>query len=94
MTEVVVIAKASALAGREDEMERALRENAEASRQEPACLSYSVLRSASGVFVTVERWKSKEDVDAHMKTPHVERLFAALAPLLGSPPDIDVYQEV
>jgi quinol monooxygenase YgiN len=42
------------------------------------CISYEVYESAStpGTFVTVERWKSQEDLDAHMAAPHVGNAFA------------------
>jgi quinol monooxygenase YgiN len=94
MSGVVVVARAKAQPGQADAMERALCENAEESRREPTCISYTVLRSEGGVFVTIERWESKEAVDAHMETPHVKRLFEAVAPLLDSRPEIDIFHEV
>ncbi len=94
MSEVVVIARARAQRGREEEMERALRSNAEASRCEGGCLSYSVLRGDDGVFMAVERWQSRGDFDQHMAAPHVAELFAAIGPLLDGAPEIQVMREV
>lgn len=94
MSEVVVIAQAKAQPGREAEIESALRENANASRQEPGCISYAVLRGDDGAFMTVERWKTRGDVDAHMTSPHVQILLRTIVPLLAAPPVIQVLREV
>jgi quinol monooxygenase YgiN len=94
MSEVVVIAHAKARPGREAEIEAALRENAEVSRGEAGCISYSVLRGDDGTFMTVERWQSRGDVDQHMSTPHVQKLLGTIVPLLAAPPQIQVLQEV
>ena len=94
MGEVVVIARAKAQPGREAEMERALRANAETSRCEGGCVSYSVLRGDEGMFMTVERWSSRGHVDQHMATPHVQSLLATIAPMLAGPPEIQVLEEV
>jgi quinol monooxygenase YgiN len=94
MSEVVVIARAKAQSGREEEMERALRSNAEASRCEGGCISYSVLRGDDGTFMTVERWRTQTDADQHMTTPHVQTLLQTIGPMLAAPPDIQVMREV
>ena len=94
MPEVVVIARAKAQPGREEEMAQAMRQNAEASRCEDGCISYSVLRGDEGTFMTVERWASRGQVDTHMATPHVQTLLHTITPLLAGPPDIQVLEEV
>ena len=94
MSEVVVIAQAKAQPGREGEIERALRENAAASRNEAGCVNYAVLRGDDGTFMTVERWRSREDVDQHMTTAHVQLLLHTIVPMLAAPPQISVLHEV
>lgn len=94
MSEITVIARAKAKPGNEEEMERALRENAEATRSEAGCISYSILRGDDGVFMAVERWSSRSDLDAHMATPHVQTLLQTITPLLAAPPEISVMREV
>lgn len=94
MSEIVVVARAKAQPGREDEMERYLVANAKDSRKEAGGISYSVLRGDRGLFMTVERWKSRGDLDQHMQTPHVQSLLGALAPLVAEAPDIQVLVEV
>ncbi len=94
MSEVVVIARAKAQPGREEEMAQALRQNADASRCEEGCVSYSVLRGDEGVFMTIERWQTRGHVDSHMATPHVQTLLRTITPMLAAPPDIQVLEEV
>ena len=94
MSEVTIIARAKVKPGLEEEMERALRTNAETSRCEAGCVSYNVLRGDDGTFMTVERWESRAAADSHMTTPHVQTLLQTIAPLLDGPPDISVMREV
>lgn len=94
MSEVVVVARAKAQPGKEEEMAQALRANAETSRGEDGCLSYSVLRGDEGVFMTVERWATRGHVQSHMAAPHVQALLQAITPLVAGPPDIQVLEEV
>ncbi|HYG79184.1 MAG TPA: putative quinol monooxygenase [Pyrinomonadaceae bacterium] len=94
MSEVTVIARAKAKPGHEEEMERALRANAESSRCEGGCVSYSVLRGDDGTFMTVERWATRADADSHMTTPHVQTLLQTIAPWLDGAPEISVMREV
>ncbi|HET7434774.1 MAG TPA: putative quinol monooxygenase [Thermoanaerobaculia bacterium] len=93
---ITVIARGRALPGKEQDMEKALVDNAIESRKEAACVDYQVIHSLDdpAVFGTVERWRSKEDLDRHMQTPHVQRLFAALGPVLAEPPQIGAFEEV
>ena len=94
MSDVIVIARAKALSGRAEEIQRALTANAEASRREAGCVSYSVLRADDGTFMTFERWKTHLDFDQHMSTPHVQTLLSTIVPMLDGPPEIKVMKEV
>lgn len=94
MSEITVIARARVRPGHEEEMERALRENAAASRGEGGCGSYAVLRGDDGIFMTVERWHTRAGFDQHMRTPHVQTLFQTITPILEGPPDISTLREV
>jgi quinol monooxygenase YgiN len=94
MSESIVIARAKAQPGREEEIQKALLENAEASRAEAGCVSYAVLCGEDGAFMTVERWRTRQDVDRHMTSAHVQLLLQTIVPMLASPPEIQVMQEV
>jgi quinol monooxygenase YgiN len=94
MSDVIVSARAKAQPGREEEIQRALITNAEASRREAGCVSYAVLRGDDGTFMTFERWKTHLDFDQHMSTPHVQTLLQTIVPMLDGPPEIKVMKEV
>lgn len=94
MSDVIVIARAKAQSGREEEIQRALTENAAASRGEAGCASYSVLRAEDGTFMTFERWGTHADFDRHMTTAHVQLLLQTIVPMLDGPPEIKVLKEV
>jgi quinol monooxygenase YgiN len=58
---------------------------AASQRDEEGCLGYEVFESTSapGTFVTIESWRSVDDMNAHMSTPHVAEAFGVLGPLLA-----------
>jgi quinol monooxygenase YgiN len=66
------------------EVAAALSTLAAASREEEGCYAYDVFESATapGTFVTVEAWRSQEDLDAHMSTPHIGAAFEVLGSAL------------
>lgn len=96
MADLIVIARARAQAGRENEMEAALQTNAAASRGEAGCVSYSVLRGTEerDILMTYERWRSQADFAAHMASPHVQTLLQTIGPMLATPPEIVTLTEV
>lgn len=51
-----------------------------ATREEDGCIEYDAFESTAtpGVFVTIESWRSQEDLDAHMTTPHIAKAFEVL----------------
>ena len=69
---------------------------AAATRHEPGCVSYRVLRQgdAPHVFQTVEEWSDPAAADAHMRMPHVAAAFAAATPLLAEAPHIAGFEPV
>jgi quinol monooxygenase YgiN len=62
----------------------AMRELMVETRKEPGCISYSFLADLEnpGDFRVFEEWKSQQDLDAHIKTPHMAR-FQKAVPTLG-----------
>jgi len=89
-TELVILATAKAKAGKEAELESALRECAGPTREQPGCIQFMLLRAANdkGTIVGYERWASEADHERHLKGPHVERLMTRMADILATPPDI------
>ena len=58
---------------------------AAASRGEEGCYAYDVFESATtpGTFVTIEAWRSQDDMNAHMSTPHIATAFEVLGPAIA-----------
>ncbi len=73
MPNLNVVAVITAKPGGEAIVEEALKTLVVASRDDRGCLSYDLFASDStpGTFVTIERWQSQEDLDAHMASSHI-----------------------
>lgn len=93
-TDLIVIASAKALPGKEKELELALREVAGPTRQQPGCVEFSLYRSTEnpGVIVGFERWASNEAHGNHLQGAHVQKLMGAMSNVLAEPPYIVAYE--
>ena len=78
MSELRVVATIPAKPGSEELIREALAKLVTATRAEDGCVSYDLFESAAapGTFVTIESWRSQEDLDAHLKSPHIGEAFA------------------
>ena len=67
-----------------DEWRRILAAEVAPTRAEAGCMNYDFHVDAEdpNVFVFCENWRSKADLDAHLKAPHLQPLFARLHELL------------
>jgi quinol monooxygenase YgiN len=79
MTNLDVVAVITAKPGSEAIVEEALKALVIGSRGDHGCLSYDLFASEStpGTFVTIEKWESQEDIDAHMAGPHIAEVVTA-----------------
>src|SRR3954454_11505165 len=80
MSEIVVFVSLQAAEGKGDEIAKAFAESIPPTHEEDGCLLYALNRDSNDPdhFVHVERWRSQEDLDLHMKTPHLAQVFGAL----------------
>lgn len=94
MNGMTVIATARAKVGSERELEKTLRESISPSQEEAGCVRFALHRSTEdpAVLVAVERWASKEAWDAHMATPHIQRVMETAPALMASPPEIQILE--
>ena len=78
MPELVGVVHVRAAEGKVDEVVAAFTACIEQTHQEEGCLAYALHRDAGDPnhLVLVERWRSQEDLDAHMTQPYVADLFA------------------
>jgi quinol monooxygenase YgiN len=95
-TDLIVLATAKAKPGKEAELERALREVAGPTRQQPGCVQFTLLRAAGdkSSLVGYERWASEEAHQQHLAGAHVQKLMARMADILAVPPSIVSYQAI
>jgi quinol monooxygenase YgiN len=70
---LTVIARMRAKPGREAEVEAELRKLIEPTRKEKGCINYDLHRSQvePAVFMFYENWTSRELLDKHLNSPHI-----------------------
>jgi quinol monooxygenase YgiN len=80
MSEIVVVVSLQAAEGKGDEVVKAFGEAIPPTHAEEGCVKYALHRDNNDPdhFVHIEKWRSQEDLDAHMQTPHLGAVFAAL----------------
>ena len=66
-----------------------------ATRQEKGCISYESHTSIHdpNLFVVVERWESRDDLNAHGRAPHMKTWRAYSAPLKASPTVVEIISD-
>jgi len=77
-----------------EELRRILTAQVGPTRAEPGCINYDfhVEEDDPNVFMFYENWRSKADLDAHLKMPHLQPLFGHLDELLARPVEIRFYE--
>jgi quinol monooxygenase YgiN len=82
--------------GKETELRDALKALQGPTRAEPGCLTYD-LHLALGDPAKVmmfETWESQAAIDAHMKSPHVQKFAPRVDGLCGEPPQIVIWERI
>jgi quinol monooxygenase YgiN len=82
---LIVVAQYVVKVGHEDTVVHLMRSNAEASRDEPDCLEFSVYQQVDDPrrILLYERYTDEDAFQAHRQTPHFRDLVEAqVAPLL------------
>lgn len=90
---VLVIAQFRPRPDRLEEFLALLEEVQAASREDEGCEHYGYYREISDDlrFVAVEQWHDTAALEAHLATPHVAKLVAALPEHAAEPPSIAVH---
>ena len=93
---LIVMATIQAQPAHADALAELLAELAVASRAEPGCSAYRVLRSSQdrAVFSTFEEWANAAAEAQHMVSGHVAEAFRKAGPLLAAAPEIRRFEEV
>ncbi len=96
-TEIVTIAVlAKAKPGKEADLRRELLAMIEPSRKDAGCINYDLHESPSdpAAFFLHENWASQALLDQHLKTPHVQALFAKVPALVAEEPKITFWRKI
>ncbi|MBV9425511.1 MAG: antibiotic biosynthesis monooxygenase [Solirubrobacterales bacterium] len=96
MSEIVVVGSFTARPGKEDEAADAFRALVEPTHGEDGCILYALHRGTDDPrrLAFVERWASREALDAHLASPHVQGVLARADELFSDSGDIVVYEAV
>jgi len=91
---IIVIARFRPRPDRREKLVTLLTDVQAASRADDGCLNYGYYSEVvDGLsFIAVEEWRDQAALEAHLRTPHVARLVAALPELGDGRPDIQVHQ--
>ena len=93
---VRVVARVVARPGKEVELRALLRGLVEPTCREPGCVTYELLQNKAEPtdFTFVEEWRSEEDLDVHLQSPHLRNARLRLPDLAAADPDIRRYTVV
>ncbi len=88
MSEISAIAVITAKPGSAEKVGAALSDLAVATHAEEGCLHYSLHHGLQdpNVFVTIEKWRSMPDLDAHLASSHLKAALAAAGELMAVEP--------
>ncbi len=94
MSEVVVVGSFVAKPGKEAEAQDAFEALVDPTHRESGCILYALHRGVDDPrrLVFVERWASREELDAHLQSDHVKGVLTKVEELFGDDADIVVYE--
>jgi quinol monooxygenase YgiN len=90
---VHVLARYTALPGKEQSLKSVLTALVPPTRRELGCYQYDLLVDANDArqFCFVERWDDNEALDQHLATDHLKKALDQIQDLVEGPPDIRRY---
>lgn len=94
MSEIVVVGSFRAEEGREAEAQEAFEALVAPTHAEDGCILYALHRGTDDPrrLAFVERWSSREQLDAHLESPHIAAVLERVEELFGDSADIVVYE--
>jgi quinol monooxygenase YgiN len=96
MKTLTVVATFQARPGKEADLRAALISLLAPTRKEPGCISYDVHQSVDdpAKFLFHENWQSKEALDRHMRSPHLQKLVPRVDELCVAFPQITQWKKI
>ena len=95
-SKLTVVARIRAKAGLEDRVKGELMNLISPTRKESGCLNYDLHQSQEdkGLFLLYENWISRQDLDDHLKTPHLQAFLGKVDELLAEPVEIKFFDMI
>jgi quinol monooxygenase YgiN len=96
MPEIVVVGSFTAQEGKETEAIEAFKALMEPTHDEDGCILYALHRGSDDPrrLAFVERWASREALDAHLASAHIQDILSRAPDLFADGGDIVVYEAV
>lgn len=93
---LTVVAEIIAKPGFEERLREELLRCIEPTRAEDGCLQYDLHVAADkpGHFLFYENWTSREALDRHMATPHLQRLMSLIPEIVEGQPRISMFERI
>ncbi len=93
---ITVEAKIKAKPGMEDKVREELLSLVASTRKEAGCMNYDLHQSPEdkSLFMFYENWRSKKDLDEHIRTPHFLAFEEKAGELLAEPPTITLWKMI
>ena len=90
---IVVVGRVRTDGDKRDALIRIGQTVAAASRQEAGCISYRLYENTEtqNEFVFIEEWESREALQRHFATSHINEFMRAIPETLVSPPDVNFH---
>jgi quinol monooxygenase YgiN len=93
---LTVVARIKAKAGMEERVREELMALVAPTHAEPGCVNYDLHQSIDkpAEFLFHENWVSKQDLDDHLKTPHLQSFLGKAEEILAEPVDITLWNMI
>jgi quinol monooxygenase YgiN len=91
-----VVAKFKVKEGKADEVIKLFEEIVPHVRQEEGTLFYTLNRDTANpnILIVMERYRDKDALRVHSKTPHFLAMFPKIGPLLEENPELSILEEL
>ncbi|MDZ4785231.1 MAG: putative quinol monooxygenase [bacterium] len=90
---ISVVAKIYAKEGKEELLYPILKTLLMPTRRESGCICYELHRSLEDpkLFMFYEKWESRDHLQLHLETPHIQNAFQKATDLLAVPVKIEYF---
>lgn len=96
MSVLNIIAVIKAKAGKESETKQALQSIVGPTRDEKGCIDFDLYQATDdpSSFMFYENWTTRDALDAHMQTPHIQAFGQKAGDLLAEPIKATFWEKV